>query len=75
MNWFQKLFHRHTIVWTSREHIANTSIDYTVSCFVDIEPAKLYMYKGYCIKCEKKFKQLKEIANIFDKPQPYDKEQ
>lgn len=71
----QKLFHKHDIVWTSRKHIANAELDWTTHGFmIDIQPAKTYLYEGYCIKCgQKGFISKVTIAEMFDKQQPYDK--
>lgn len=77
MKWLKNLFrkkHVHSIVYTSRKHIANTSLDFTTgnSSIVDIQPARSYLIKGYCATCGKTFTGTKTIAVIFDKPQPYD---
>ena len=75
-NWIKKLFkkkHKHEMVWTSRKFIENTSADFTTHGIIDIEPAKTYLYQGYCITCgQKGFISKLTIASIFDKEQPYD---
>ena len=74
MNWIKKLFHKHDIVWTSRKHVDNDLLDFTTNEFpIDIQPAKTYIYEGYCIKCgQKGFVTKVTVAEIFDKAQPYD---
>ena len=73
MKWLKRIFHRHEIVITSREKIANTILDFTVAGgTVDIQPATKYIYRGYCFKCGEKLKSIRVISEMFDKEQPYD---
>lgn len=53
MNWFTKLFHKHNVIWTNRKVIGKTSIDFTSSGVIDIQPATEYLYEGYCLNDEK----------------------
>ena len=70
----KSLFHTHSIVWTSRKYVSNTTLDFTTAGFpIDIQPAKQYIYEGYCYKCgQKGFISKITVADIFDKEQPYD---
>lgn len=77
MNWFKKLFHKlfhkHDIVWTNRKLIENTNVTSNAGVMVDVEPARVYLYEGYCLKCgQKGFVSKVTILNIFDQEQPYD---
>lgn len=75
IKWIRALFHTHDIVWTNRKHISNTTLNWTTKGFMpDIQPARQYIYEGYCIKCGRKgFISKVTVAEIFDKEQPYDK--
>ena len=74
MNWINKLFHRHEMIWTSRKVLGYTTIDYTTGGIVDIEDATKYLYKGYCAVCNGNFKEIRTIAKVLDRKQPYDYE-
>lgn len=71
----KELFHTHTIIWKTRKKIGNVSIDFTGSGpMVDIVPGTRYLVKGYCAECHQNVTKIYEIADMFDQPQPYDKE-
>lgn len=75
MNSLQKLFHKHTLIHTSRTLIGTGSRDCTTGPNIDWQPTNIYLEEGYCLHCDMKFKSKTSVLQIFDRPQPYDKGQ
>ena len=74
IKWIKDLFHTHAIIYTSRVLVGYGSKDLTMGPVIDIQPTNIYLVEGYCTTCDVKFKRKRTILEIFDKPQPYDKE-
>lgn len=72
-SFLKKLFHKHNIVYTSRKLISHGTKTSCSSVCVELDRTNIYLIKGYCIKCKKRFVGKQEIIELFDKKQPYDK--
>ena len=66
---FLRLFHKHSVVTTSRKLIKREFV--LVS--QEVEHFNIYLNKGYCIKCKQRLAWKSSILESFDIKQPYDK--
>lgn len=66
----KQLLCRHTFVPTSRKLI---TIYHKLDNEHDTSTVNVYLQKGYCAKCKKRFAKVIKIHDRLDRTQPYDK--